>query len=82
MLLKEAIVWHQLRHEYILPFYGLVDTPSDPNDSLVLVSPWMNLGDLHDFSSLENNRIFSGPDFVRLTALSFIEVLYSSYSHR
>ncbi|KAJ6537966.1 kinase-like domain-containing protein, partial [Mycena capillaripes] len=39
---REALVWQQLRHPYIVPLIG-IDTESFPS-SLCMVSPWMKNG--------------------------------------
>ncbi|KAG6849479.1 hypothetical protein H0H93_008060 [Arthromyces matolae] len=45
---REAVVWGQLSHPNILPFYG-IHRLSDPRRRLCLVSPWMFNGNVHDF---------------------------------
>lgn len=65
MLFKEAIVWHQLSHERILPFYGICDTLFPPElECTMLVSPWKELGDLAGFCDYKKKREFRGIDFV------------------
>ncbi|KAJ7511508.1 kinase-like domain-containing protein [Mycena galericulata] len=41
----EAIIWRQLSHPNLLPFFGLYTL----DDRLCLVSPWMESGDLQQF---------------------------------
>ncbi|TDL15149.1 kinase-like protein [Rickenella mellea] len=44
----EAVIWRQLRHKNILPFYGIFK--GNPTfDRLCLVSPWMNAGNVVSF---------------------------------
>ncbi|KAF9003194.1 kinase-like protein, partial [Hymenopellis radicata] len=45
---QEAFIWRQLRHENILPFYG-VSTEVMDHSSLCLISPWMEDGNIRDF---------------------------------
>ncbi|KAG8862457.1 hypothetical protein FRB96_001528 [Tulasnella sp. 330] len=42
---REERIWANLTHRNILPFYGLIEKSNDT----YLVSPWMELGDLHLF---------------------------------
>ncbi|KAF8211578.1 kinase-like domain-containing protein, partial [Mycena galopus ATCC 62051] len=44
---REAIIWRQLSHPNLLPFFGLYML----DDRLSLVSPWMDNGDLKRFLS-------------------------------
>lgn len=44
---KEALIWRQLNHPYILPFLG-IDIVTFP-DYPTLVSPWMENGTLLNF---------------------------------
>ncbi|KAJ7894152.1 hypothetical protein B0H13DRAFT_2525883 [Mycena leptocephala] len=39
---KEVLVWHFLRHDCIVPFLGVLNSPSLP--SVAMVSPWMPRG--------------------------------------
>ncbi|KAF9457682.1 kinase-like domain-containing protein [Collybia nuda] len=59
-LSHEAILWGQLSHENLLPFYGVYQFRS----RLCLVAPWMENGDINDY--LENhpneNRILLAQD--------------------
>ncbi|TDL15591.1 kinase-like protein, partial [Rickenella mellea] len=61
----EAVVWRQLRHRNILPFYG-VFKGDDTFDRLCLVSPWMEAGNIVDFvnSHRDCNRILLLSDVV------------------
>ncbi|KAG6909116.1 hypothetical protein DXG01_001990 [Tephrocybe rancida] len=45
---KEAVVWGQLFHPNVLPFYGIHHL-ADHDKSLCLVSPWMPNGNIRDF---------------------------------
>ncbi|KNZ73289.1 Serine/threonine-protein kinase HT1 [Termitomyces sp. J132] len=47
---REAVVWGQLSHPNILPFYGIFRL-TDPSDKLCLVSPWMYNGTIKSFLS-------------------------------
>ncbi|KAJ7225189.1 kinase-like domain-containing protein [Mycena rebaudengoi] len=40
---KEALVWHYLKHENIVPFLG-IDSTTFPSPARAMVSPWMPLG--------------------------------------
>jgi hypothetical protein len=52
----EAILWQQLSHPNLLPFYGLVEIDNIPRG---FVSPWMNNGDINEYLQREPkaNRI-------------------------
>ncbi|TDL15146.1 kinase-like protein, partial [Rickenella mellea] len=54
----EAVVWRQLKHRNILPFYGIFKG-HDTFDHLCLVSPWMNAGTVLNFlkHSPDSDRI-------------------------
>ncbi|KAG5717581.1 Light-sensor Protein kinase [Termitomyces sp. T112] len=45
---REAVVWGQLSHPNILPFYG-IHRLNDPRRRLCLISPWMTNGNVSDF---------------------------------
>ncbi|KAG6907970.1 hypothetical protein DXG01_006695 [Tephrocybe rancida] len=45
---REAVVWGQLSHPNILPFYG-IHRLNDPLNRMCLVSPWMFNGNIHDY---------------------------------
>ncbi|KAG6809628.1 hypothetical protein H0H92_015483 [Tricholoma furcatifolium] len=47
---KEAILWGQLRHPNILPFYGIFRV----KERLSMVAPWMENGDVSKY--LKNNK--------------------------
>ncbi|KAJ6551288.1 kinase-like domain-containing protein, partial [Mycena capillaripes] len=47
---REALIWRQLRHPNVLPFFGLYYL----EDRLCLVSPWMENGNMMEFVSNEN----------------------------
>ncbi|KAJ7235050.1 kinase-like domain-containing protein, partial [Mycena rebaudengoi] len=42
---REALIWRQLSHPNLLPFFGLYYW----DERLCLVSPWMEDGNIHDF---------------------------------
>ncbi|KAJ7852007.1 kinase-like domain-containing protein [Mycena leptocephala] len=44
---REALIWRQLSHPNLLPFFGLYVL----DNRLCLISPWMDNGDLKDFLS-------------------------------
>ncbi|KAG6807829.1 hypothetical protein H0H92_006260, partial [Tricholoma furcatifolium] len=50
VLSKEAILWGQLRHPNVLPFYGIYRI----KDRISFVAPWMENGDVSKF--LNNNQ--------------------------
>ncbi|TDL21780.1 kinase-like protein [Rickenella mellea] len=58
----EAVIWRQLKHPNILPFYG-VFTGDEHFDRLCLVSPWMDAGNVIDYLNVH-------PDSDRLSLLS------------
>jgi hypothetical protein len=45
----ESLVWRQLKHPNILPFYGVDAITFKDMDCLALVSPWMSRGRLVDY---------------------------------
>jgi hypothetical protein len=45
---REAIIWGQLTHPNLLPFYGIYYLDAD-HSRVCLVSPWMELGDIVSF---------------------------------
>ncbi|TDL15485.1 kinase-like protein [Rickenella mellea] len=47
----EAVMWRQLKHPNILPFYG-VFKGDEHFDRLCLVSPWMDAGNVIDYLNL------------------------------
>ncbi|TDL17488.1 kinase-like protein [Rickenella mellea] len=46
---KEAMIWRQMNHKNVLPFYGCCDDLFSPR--VALVSPWMEHGDLMGYLS-------------------------------
>ncbi|TDL29171.1 kinase-like protein [Rickenella mellea] len=58
----EAVIWRQLKHPNILPFYG-VFTGNEHFERLCLVSPWMDAGNAMDYLKVH-------PDGNRLSLLS------------
>ena len=44
----EAVIWRQLRHPNVLPFYGVYH-PDDDRSRLCLSSPWMDNGTIIQF---------------------------------
>jgi serine/threonine protein kinase len=61
---KEAVIWQQLRHPNVLPFYGLFHFDSITSWPC-LVSPWMENGNIMQF--LELNPDTNHIPLVRLT---------------
>ena len=49
---KEAVLWRQLSHPHVLPFYGAFHWSEVP-PRLCLVSPWMENGNIVQY--LERN---------------------------
>ncbi|KAH0586833.1 hypothetical protein H2248_005679 [Termitomyces sp. 'cryptogamus'] len=47
---REVIIWGQLFHPNVLPFYG-IHRLGDFRNSLCLVSPWISSGNIRDFLS-------------------------------
>ncbi|TDL17541.1 kinase-like protein [Rickenella mellea] len=47
-LSHEAVIWRQLKHPNILPFYGVFKGDED-FDRLCLVSPWMDAGNIMEY---------------------------------
>ncbi|KAF6757190.1 kinase-like domain-containing protein [Ephemerocybe angulata] len=45
---KEAILWSQLSHDNLLPFYGVYHL-GDQHNRVCLVSPWMEMGNVVDY---------------------------------
>ncbi|KAJ6587863.1 kinase-like domain-containing protein [Mycena capillaripes] len=50
---REALIWRQLSHPNLLPFFGLYML----DDRLCLISPWMDNGDLKHFLSNSSSGI-------------------------
>ncbi|TDL23879.1 kinase-like protein [Rickenella mellea] len=50
----EAVMWRQLRHPNILPFYG-VFKGNQHFDRLCLVSPWMDAGNVIDYLNVHTD---------------------------
>lgn len=46
--MREIIIWGQLQHPNILPFYGVYHL-NDAEERICLVSPWMENGTLVDY---------------------------------
>ena len=56
---REAVLWGQLSHSNLLPFYGIYRL-EDTHRRICLVSPWMENGNVNDFLEKE-------PDFPRIS---------------
>ncbi|KAK1234268.1 hypothetical protein PQX77_002531 [Marasmius sp. AFHP31] len=46
---REAILWRQMKHPNVLPFYGIYQLESEQTQQLCLISPWMEKGNLVEF---------------------------------
>ncbi|KAG6894775.1 hypothetical protein C0992_004731 [Termitomyces sp. T32_za158] len=51
---REAVVWAQLSHPNVLPFYG-IHFLNDRRNSFCLVSPWISRGHVREFLTEEPN---------------------------
>jgi serine/threonine protein kinase len=49
-LLRETVMWKNIRHEHLVPFIGIYAADQNPQ-SFVVVSPWMDNGTLRDYIS-------------------------------
>jgi serine/threonine protein kinase len=56
-LLREALVWRQLRHPSILPFIGVDRETFAASHQLCLVSPWMRRGTVRQYIQSEDYAI-------------------------
>ncbi|TDL20527.1 kinase-like protein [Rickenella mellea] len=76
----EAIIWRQLKHPNILPFYGVFK--GDENfERLCLISPWMDAGNINDYLKKypESNRLALIAD--ALNGLSYLHSFQPSIIH-
>ncbi|KAF9448430.1 kinase-like protein [Macrolepiota fuliginosa MF-IS2] len=46
---RETMVWSQLKHPNLLPFYGVCRLPGDRYDRVCLVAPWKENGNIFDY---------------------------------
>ncbi|KAK1224864.1 hypothetical protein PQX77_012214 [Marasmius sp. AFHP31] len=46
---REAILWRQMKHPNVLPFYGIYQLEVEQIQQLCLISPWMEKGNLVEF---------------------------------
>ncbi|KAK1219991.1 hypothetical protein PQX77_017263 [Marasmius sp. AFHP31] len=46
---REAILWRQMKHPNVLPFYGIYQLEFEQIQQLCLISPWMEKGNLVEF---------------------------------
>ncbi|KAJ3554084.1 hypothetical protein NP233_g12496 [Leucocoprinus birnbaumii] len=73
---KEAVVWSQLKHPNLLPFYGIFRLDeSHGHGRIALVSPWMENGNISEYLSESNPNAARHP-----LILDIIEGL--GYLHR
>ncbi|EAU82166.2 TKL/TKL-ccin protein kinase [Coprinopsis cinerea okayama7 len=54
---REAVIWSQLKHDNVLPFYGVYEL--DESRRLCLVSPWMDNGSLREACPIFISREWS-----------------------
>ena len=53
-ILREFIIWRQLSHPNILPFYGVHFLEDTLDNKICLVSPWMENGNMVEFLDRRN----------------------------
>jgi hypothetical protein len=63
-LRREALVWRQLQHPFILPFVGLDADTFRASDHIGIVTPWIERGTLRTFMHSESYQ--EGVDSYRL----------------
>ena len=68
-ILRETLIWRQLRHINILPFLCL-HYPGNDLSRFGLVSPWMENGNLREFL-----RRVPGENKLRLSLVSFTSLI-------
>ncbi|KAJ3576723.1 hypothetical protein NP233_g239 [Leucocoprinus birnbaumii] len=51
----EAVLWGQLQHTNVLPFYGVYHLEHSTHNRLCLVSPWMENGNVDEYLAREPN---------------------------
>jgi serine/threonine protein kinase len=66
MFCREALVWRQLRHPHVLPFFGVDAETFKATGHICMVSPWMSRGTLAQLISSTN---VPGPNRIRLVRL-------------
>jgi serine/threonine protein kinase len=54
-LLREFMIWRQLSHPNILPFYGIYFLKDTLETRFCLVSPWMEHGNVVEFLACQNH---------------------------
>lgn len=75
---NEAILWGQLHHPNIVPFYGVYYLGDVLDGRICLVSPWMTNGNLVQF--IEANRPVDRKKFVGAIPLPYRETLTNLFS--
>ncbi|KAL1735313.1 kinase-like domain-containing protein, partial [Schizophyllum commune] len=70
---KEALIWRQLNHPNVLPFYG-VYYMDDARSMLCLVSPWMEHGHVMEY-------LKKGPSSINRVALAYDIASGLAYLH-
>lgn len=76
-LFKEAVLWGQLHHPNILPFYGISYLDSASGGHPCLVSPWMTNGNLVTY--LKANPDVTRESLVSITGLLCCDMLDLSH---
>ena len=66
MLCKEALVWRQLNHPYLLKFVGLDRATFGTPDELCMISPWMSHGTIMNF--IKSDKYDATCDRLRLVS--------------
>lgn len=64
---KEAVLWSQISHPNVLPFYGIFHL-DEVHGRICLVSPWMDRGNINEYLS-------QNPDVPRLLLVAFLSYL-------
>ncbi|KAH8099662.1 kinase-like domain-containing protein, partial [Cristinia sonorae] len=54
---REALVWRQLRHPYVLSFLGVDTKTFEPSGLHCMVSPWMENGSISDLIAKQDGSI-------------------------
>ncbi|PFH45547.1 hypothetical protein AMATHDRAFT_51608 [Amanita thiersii Skay4041] len=49
VVMNEMMIWHSLRHQYVLPFYGIFLWDEKYGKTISLVAPWMVNGSLIEY---------------------------------
>lgn len=76
MLCKEALVWRQLSHPYVLSFVGIDQETFEKTEMLGMVSPWMTNGTIMNY--VKSDIYVASRDRHRLVST----LLYTQGRHR